>query len=176
MVKEATDDTSARAPSRAVAVFTPQVLDLLHERDEPATALEAEMSGPWRIVPLPDGGFGVARWGEPELGTEPYARFADRQLALLAAAGLACLARGGTFRVETDGGSSGYPLLREGEEVGLLRVFAADLAPVLDAFEGLLRSPDALARLLEAAGATALKRAGDLLGLRLVADQEPEAR
>lgn len=160
------DNGPARPPLR---VFTEEALERLRRTDEPPTAAEAELSGPWRVRELPGGdGFGVFRRGDEEAGDPPLGRFAGRHLALLAAAALPGLGRASGFRVGPEGGDAGYPLLREGVEVGALGVFLADLAPALDALEALLRSPPALALLLEAAGPTALERAGRELGLRLV--------
>ena len=157
---------ASRPPLR---VFPEEALERLRRADEPPTAAEAELSGPWRVRELPAGGdFGVFRRGDEEAGDPPLARFGGRHLALLAAAALPGLGRATGFRVGPEAGEAGYPLLREGIEVGALGVFLADLAPALDALEALLRSPPALALLLEAAGPTALERAGRELGLRLV--------
>lgn len=153
-------------------VFTEEALDCLRRGDEPPTAGEAELSGPWRVARLAGGGYGVFRRGDEEAGQPPLGRFAGRHLALLAAGALHGLGRGTTFRVGPEAREEGYPLLRQGVEVGSLAVFLADLAPALDAFDAMLRSPPALALLLEAAGPTALERAGRELGLRLVAAPE----
>lgn len=157
---------TARPPLR---VFTEEALERLRRADEPPTAAEAELSGPWRVHELREGGFGVFRHGDEEAGDPPLGRFAGRHLALLAAAALPGLGRASAYRVDPQGGEAGYPLVREGVEVGALGIFLADLAPALDALEALLRSPPALALLLEAAGPTALERAGRELGMRLVA-------
>lgn len=156
-------------PPPPLKVFTEEALDRLRQRDEPPTAGEAELSGPWRIVRLPDGDFGVFRRADEEAGDPPFCRFASRALALLATAALYGLGRGAVYRVAPEAGAIGFPLLREGSEAGALAVFLADLAPALDVLDALLRSPPALALLLEAAGPTALDRAGRELGLRLVA-------
>ncbi len=75
---------------------------------------------------------------------------------------------------ERDEPPTAYPLLRQGMEVGGLGISLAELAPALDTLETLLRSPASLALLLEAAGPTALARAGQALGLRLVAAEDVE--
>jgi hypothetical protein len=48
-------------PSNA---FTRSFLRRLGERDEPPAAGEADVAGPWRIVPIPGHGFGLLREGE----------------------------------------------------------------------------------------------------------------
>jgi len=157
------------APGRGgpLRVFTEEALRRLSDYDEPPTAAEAELSGPWRVERLGHA-FGVFQCGD-DAGDPPLGRFAARHLALLAAAALPGLGRASAFRVHPEAGEFGYPVLREGVEVGAVRIFLADLAPALDALETLLRSPAALAVLLEAAGPTALERAGRVLGQRLVA-------
>lgn len=160
------DPVSEPPPLR---VFTEEALERLRLDDEPPTAAEAELAGPWRIERLAAGGWGAFRRGDREAGRPPLGRFADRHLALLAAAVLPGLGRAGGFRVEPEAAEAGYPLRRDGIEIGSLEVFLADLAPALDVVDAFLRSPPALALLLEAAGPTALERAGRELGLRLVA-------
>ncbi|HYG65200.1 MAG TPA: hypothetical protein VEL74_21645, partial [Thermoanaerobaculia bacterium] len=64
--------------------FTPAFLGLLAERDEPPTAGDADVAGPWRIEPIPDHGFGLFRVGESlARGFAPTAVFPSRWLALL---------------------------------------------------------------------------------------------
>jgi len=155
-------------------VFTEEALERLRRWEEAPTAGEAELAGPWRVEPLAGGGFGVFRSGEFEAGEPPLGRFAGRHLALLAAAALPGVGRRPTYHVHPEAGPAGYPLVREGLEAGALGVFLADLAPALDALEAIVRAPAALALLLEAAGPTALERAGRALGLRLAAPPEAE--
>lgn len=161
--------SSAGATPSPLRVFTEEALERLRLSTEPSTAAEAELSGPWRVEPLAAGGWGIFRRGDLEAGRPPLGRFAERHLALLAAAVLPGLGRAGGFRVEPEAGAAGYPLRRDGVEVGALELFLADLMPALDAVDALMRSPPALALLLESAGPTALERAGRELGLRLVA-------
>lgn len=126
------------------------------------------MAGPWRAVrSARTGEYDVVRRGDLEAGIEPLARFSERQLALLAAAALPAVGRAPAFRVVPEMQDGRYPILREGEPGGSLSVFLTDLAPALDLLIAVMRSPAALALLLEAAGGTALERAGRELALRL---------
>lgn len=155
----------ARLPPQA---FTAEVLETIQRVSEPRTAAEAELAGPWWAVrSARQGEYDVVRRGDLEAGIEPLARFSERQLALLAAAALPAVGRAPAFRVVPEARDGRYPILREGEAVGSLDVFLADLAPALDLLIALMRSPAALALLLEAAGGTALQRAGRELALRL---------
>ena len=170
------DGPSATPPPSAppLRVFTEEALRQLREREEPPTAGEAELAGPWRVRRIAPGRFGVFRHGDQEAGEPPLGVFAERHLALLAAVAFPGLGRSPVFRVHPEAGGSGYPLLRDGVEVGTLAPFLADLAPALDALEAVIRSPGALALVLEAAGPTALELAGRALGLRLVSPAAEE--
>lgn len=149
-------------------VFTSEALERLRLRDEPPTAAEAELSGLWSVRRLGDEGwFGMFRLGEAERDEEPLLETRDHYLALLGAAALAVVTQGSKFRLDEQSRNGRFPLRREGEEVGSARVFLADICEVLDAFEAAIRSPSTLALILEAAGATALERAGRELGMRI---------
>src|SRR5829696_2656611 len=67
--------------------FTVDFLGRLAERDEPLTAGDADVAGPWRIEPVPQHGFGLFRMGESlTRGFAPAAVFPSRWLALVCAA------------------------------------------------------------------------------------------
>jgi hypothetical protein len=84
----------------------------------------------------------------------------DEPLVLLAGHGVPSSAGLGPegFAVEAGHG---------GEVVGCLELFDPNLIEALQVVEGLLRSPEALAVLLEAAGQVALERAGAILDERI---------
>src|SRR5688572_2382872 len=84
-------------------VFTPSFLEHLSERDEPPTAGEADVAGPWRVEEIAGGGFGVFRLGESAARDfRPYAVFTARPLALLAAALLPGTGRESAFRLHKE--------------------------------------------------------------------------
>jgi hypothetical protein len=145
-------------------VFTPSFLERLGERDEPPTAGEADVAGPWRVEEIP-GGFGVFRVSESAgRGFPPYAVFTARPLALLAAALLPGTGREAAFHLQKEAGPAGYTVTeRGGDEVGHLQLFDEKLIDTLNVLDALLRMPEALAGVLEAAGAVALERAGVIL-------------
>ncbi|HYG61703.1 MAG TPA: hypothetical protein VEL74_03910, partial [Thermoanaerobaculia bacterium] len=63
-------------PSVHPNVFTTRFLSRLAERDEPPTAGEADVAGPWRVEPVPVEGFGLFRIGESlDRGFAPVAVF-----------------------------------------------------------------------------------------------------
>src|SRR5829696_4556051 len=140
-------------------VFTTQFLCRLAERDEPPTAGDADVAGPWRTEPIPGHGFGLFRSGESlARGFAPVALFPSRWLALLAAAVLPGTGRDPLLRIDKQPDADGaYPLLLpglHGEEVaGRLRLFDEALVDALNVAIHLLQAPESLAWLLEAAGA-----------------------
>ena len=149
--------------------FSPSFLQRIGERDEPPPAGEADASGPWRVLELPGRGFGLFRTGEsPERGFRPAAVFRERWLALVAAAVLPGTGRDAAFRLRKDAGPDGFAVESpSGEVIGHLELFDERLLDGLRCGESLLRSPQSLADLLEAAGQVALERAGAILDVRV---------
>src|SRR5262245_50068304 len=97
------------APPSPSNAFSRLFLRRLDERDEPITSAEADMAGPWSVEPLPGRGFGLFRAGErPPRGFSPHAVFADRFLALLAAAVLPGLGREPLLHLAPDPDPDGY--------------------------------------------------------------------
>ena len=155
--------------------FTADFLDRLDESGEPDGAHEADVAGPWAVRPVPylgGTGFAVVRDWEGEgadAGDLPYAVFRRRDMALLAAAVLPATGRERLFRLETEADAHGFPLvgLRPLPAAGHLRDFDEALADALHLVAALVRSPVALAALLEAAGHVALAQAGRILYRRI---------
>jgi hypothetical protein len=145
--------------------FDETFLALFDQLDEPTTAAEAETAGPWSLLMMPDGRWGVFRRGQtPDRGDVPVAAFHRKEKALLAAAVLPGTGREPLYRLASEPDARGFPLASpSGETEGHLRLFDENLRDALHAAECLVRSPEALARLLEAAGAVALRETGRLL-------------
>ena len=160
--------TSAIHPN----AFTQPFLSRLAEQDEPPTAGDADMAGPWRIEPIPGHGFGLFRIGESlARGFASVAVFPSRWLALLMAAILPGTGRNPFFRIENDPDADGvYPLIlpspEGGEVVGRLQLFDEAAVDAMSVVAHLLQAPESLAYLLEAAGAVALERCGAILDER----------
>jgi hypothetical protein len=164
-------DRNTRSLPNAVS---PAFLSRFDDRDEPPTAHEAEVAGVATIHVIPGHGFCLYLPGErPELGHLPVACFFERWRALLAAAVLPGTGRDPAYRLRTEAGAEGFALIsgvdRDGapEVAGHLRLFDEGLASALSMADALLRSPDCLAFILEAAGKVALDRAGTILDARV---------
>jgi hypothetical protein len=160
--------------TRSSTAFPPAFLSRLDDRDEPPTAHEAEVAGAATIYEIAGRGFCLYLPGErPELGHLPVACFFARWRALLAAAVLPGSGRDPAYRLRSEAGAPGFALIygvdRDGnpEVAGHLRLFDEGLVSALSTADALLRSPECLAFLLEAAGKVALDRAGTILEARV---------
>jgi hypothetical protein len=145
--------------------FSPSFLELFNQQDEPPTAGEADVAGPWLVEPIPGLGFGLFRMGESlARGYRPAAVFPDRWLALLAAAVLPGSGRDALLHLEKEPDAKGYGVtLDDGEVAGHFELFDESLLDAMNVAVGLARSPQSLAYLLEAAGAAALEHCGAIL-------------
>jgi hypothetical protein len=154
--------------------FDAAFLARLEDQEGPPTASEAEFAGPWRVEPLPEaegGGFGLFQEGESLIRrARPFARFESVWTAELVAALLPGLARDASYRFREEKDARGWAIeSREawGAVVGHVSIFEPALIQALHVADGLMRSPVALARLLEACGKVALERAGVILAAGL---------
>jgi hypothetical protein len=150
--------------------FSPDFLKRISERDEPPTAAEADVAGPWHEEEIPGLGWGLFSAGTSHArGDRPYAVFTHRFTALLAAAVLPGTGREPAFRLHKEAGPEGYVVEsgHGGEIVGHLALFDESLVTALHVVESLLRSPVCLAALLEAGGQVTLERAGAVLDERV---------
>jgi hypothetical protein len=161
-------------PPSSPSIFSPEFLARLHSRDEVPTATEAELSGPWRFEPVPGrpGQVGVLRaWEDLAEGDPPRAVFDQEELAQLCAVALPLLGRDPSFHLGETSGEDGFPLAAiDGEQgpraCGALALYEPELATALHLLQGLVRSPSALAAVIEAAGPGALAQVGRILARR----------
>lgn len=154
-------DRSILLPTNA---FEETFLAAIDQVDEPVTAAEAEAAGPWVLLAMPGGEWGVFRRGQSAERDAPVASFRRRETALLAAAVLPGTGRDPRYRLALEPDARGYALtIPVGEEAGHTRLFDENLRDALHVAECLVRNPEALARLLEAAGGVALRETGRLL-------------
>jgi hypothetical protein len=161
--------------------FTASFLDRLAEGDEPPTAGDADVAGPWRIEALPSQGFGLFRLGESlSRGFAPVAVFPSRWLALLHAAVLPGTGRDPLLLLSKEPDAEGaYPLALAGGgdgegpgdgPVGLFQLFDEKSVDAMNVLIYLLQTPESLAYFLEAAGSVTLERCGAILDERMSAN------
>jgi hypothetical protein len=161
------------APS-SPSIFSPEFRAHLDERDEVSSSFASDRSGPWKTEPLPGrpGWAGVFRvWEDPALGDVPRAVFEQEEDARLCAVALPLLGREEPAWLGETVGEGGFPLTvidaERGPRVcGALAEYDPELAAGLHLLQGLVRSPVALAGVMEAAGPGALAQAGRILARR----------
>ena len=161
------DGTSVSEARSLPNAFTARFLARLGETDEPPTAGEAAVAGPWRIEPVVwrgGRGFGLFRLGQSR-GARPTAVCPSRWTALILAAVLPGTGRDPLLRLGKDPDAEGfYPVtLDTGEVVAHLDLFDDTLIEHANALVHLLQSPLSLANALEAGGAEALGCCGGIL-------------
>ncbi len=148
-------------------VFAPEFLEQAFEREPPPiTGPEAAWAGPWKVEPQ-GGSFYVVR----ESGGDPVVVTERRETALLLAAVLPVAGRDPLYWIERGEPEAEATLkAARGKDVvtaGRLRYEHRDIAESLNVAEYLLRSPTALALLLEAAPFETLEQAGAVLARRM---------
>ena len=150
--------------------FTAEYLELLAERDEPVTAAEADVAGPWHLEAHPSSGWAVLRQGESLESSQPVAIFSKKDAARLAAAVLPSTGRRSRYRLGKDPDELGYPVYDDAQVVGHFERFHEDLVVALNVVDALVSSPGDLAWLLDAAGGLALGHAGKIAVERVLPD------
>ena len=148
-------------------VFAPEFLEQAFEREPPPiTGPEAAWAGPWRVEPHGEE-FAVVR----KSSGEPVAVTERRETALLITAVLPATGRDQMYWLDRQG-KGGIALKtvrgRHGSvSAGRLHHEIRGLAEALSVAEHLLRSPTALAFLLEAAPFETLEQTGAVLARRM---------
>ena len=143
--------------------FAPAFLERFGRKEQPPS-VEADTAGPWRVEPV-DGGWGCFAEGE----AEPEAVFAEREMALLAAAAFPASGAAARFKL-LDRQRPPFPVAELGEPAGRVRWWRDELVTAMNHLGLLLHQPGSLAHLLEAAGAITLERVGKILESRVGED------
>jgi len=157
--------------------FTPAFLEHLDPEDDPPTATEALAEGPWTVVRVtapkipfaePNGPepWAVVREGERPEDEPPAATFVHLHPARLVTAAVPIVGRDGVYRLDREPDPRGFALRQDGRVVGHLSWHHQELVAALNHLDALARSPRALAAVIEAAGASALRRVGALVARR----------
>lgn len=166
-MRSLTEDHSPNEPRNPKPnAFDPEFLERFGQEDQPPST-EADTAGPWRVEPAP-GGWGVLAEGEDE----PEAVFAERELALLAAAALPASGAADRFHLENRPDRP-FPVRDHGQPAGSVRWWRDELISTMNHLAVLTRSPSCMAHLLEASGAMTLERTGRVLEHRIAARVDP---
>jgi hypothetical protein len=170
-------DRKQSTPLSPGNAFTPAFLDFLDPQDDPPTATEALAEGPWAVVRVtapkipfaePNGPepWAVVREGQRPEDEPPAATFIHLHPARLVTAAVPIAARDAVYRLDREPDPRGFALRQDGRVIGHLPWHHQELVVALNHLDALARSPRALAAVLEAAGASALRRVGALLAGR----------
>jgi hypothetical protein len=161
--------------AKPFSAITPEYLRFLAERDdEPRTAAEADLAGPWHIAPLSDGRHGLFRLGEdPRRGHPPFCTAQGEEEALLLAALLPGTGRDPLYRLQTEAAPEGFAIESDGEVVAHLSLFDPSVADTLHAFACALRSPVSFAYLIQAASGLALAHVDRILTAWAISTRKP---
>lgn len=164
----------SQSPAQPVTAFSPEYLVALRERDEPLTAADPDIVGPWRIWEREDMFHIFREWERFETGHQPVASFKHREDALLFITALRSCVRPMIFRVNNPGPlpPEGYRIERDGDFVGFLSTDRAELLAIAHALATVSRSPVDLSILLELAGSEVQEMAGEILGQSVLAEEE----
>ena len=159
------------------SIFAADFLDLLEASEEPPSLSEAEWSGEWKVVSLDRDRHLVLRSWEDPARDRPAAIFIERPIALQCAAVLPLEARPRLFLIQTVEPPANHLILvrdtylteapRDARPIGEVQTFSENQVLALHLAGCFARSPLALALLLEAAGPTAIRLAGEILYRRL---------
>ena len=155
-----------------LSVFTPAFLQRLDNRDRSGwTCAEAEYAGPWRVAERD--GLHCLIHASQRKGGPAVAEFLERETALLVAAVFPLLGRASPYGMSDTERHGGHGadlnaiLDARVEWIGWCRLLHQELPDALHIAERFLRSPEALANLLEAASHEVVDRAGAILAERL---------
>ncbi len=182
-VADGTSVSALTPPNAFAAAFLTQV----QAEEEPLTAAEADLAGPWKLEPLHPaagwpGAVAVLRlWESLDKGDVPEAVFLHQETGALCVALLSLLEREPLFHLHDQPAAAaplpgGFPIVamfgQQGPMVrGWLRRYHPEVTDGLHLLEGLVRSPFHLATVSDAAGGVALTHFGRLLAELLIAKQ-----
>jgi hypothetical protein len=158
--------------SAPATVFTPAFLERIRTLEDPPTARQAALSGPWEVEPVwsAEHGrqYGVSRRDEPlAKGGTVFGVFSSKDTALQTAAVLPAVGAPVTLHLNANGHRLGYALHDGPDFLGHLSRDEPRLLPHLHLARSLAADPDALAALLESVGPEALAMLGRVLHRRL---------
>ncbi|HBL28708.1 MAG TPA: hypothetical protein DD490_17880 [Acidobacteria bacterium] len=155
-------------PTDPINAFRGDYLDELHRQDEAFFSAEGESMGPWTVRLEEDGHALYRLWEGREHGDLPEAVFRFRDVALLFLAVWPTIGRDAVFQAG-ERSEQGFEVLGGPLTVGHLRSFSDELLHAAGVAGAIVRSPLALAALVEAAGPVVQEKVGQILARRLAA-------
>jgi hypothetical protein len=159
------------SPRSIPNIFSPAFLTHLREQEESLTAGEAELAGPWKYEAVPGrpGAVAVLRvWEDLDRGDAPEGVFWQVETARLLALALPLLGREPRFHLSETESAEGFAVAavygeQGSQTAGWLRHCEPRTVETLHVLEGILRTPAALATLLEVSGPGTIEQVGAIL-------------
>lgn len=172
-------DTAFSPSEGPYNAFSPTFLERFGQNDEPASAAEADLDGPWEVRRSfsPSRGERFAIWRTrdgADRGDAAAGEFREEATALLACALRPLVGQDPLYILSSRRERDGFPIFRSGEPCGSIQLFEESWIFSLNLVERFVRSPEALAMLLEAAGPLACERAGRILHDRVLTRESSE--
>ncbi len=161
--------------SKPLSAFSERYLAALRERDEPPSASDGDVVGPWRVREHGDRFCLFREWESFETGHTPVAEFTNREDALVFASALRAIAGPPAYRVRTSSapGAGGCEIERDGEMVGRFAYRREELLVAAHVLVFLTRCPADMAMLLELSGSQVQEMAGEILGQEILGEGGP---
>jgi hypothetical protein len=147
--------------------FKEEYLNVLQQKDETVASAELELAGPWRVERDGERFLLFREWEGLEHGDQPEATSQDVELVALLQLALPALARPQLLRLGEWEEPRGHQLLADGAPVAHMRRYAPEALAAVHVLASVIRSPKALATLLELAGPTGQEMTGQLLVRRV---------
>jgi hypothetical protein len=163
--------------TKPLNAFSPEYLAVLRERDEPPSATDGDVVGPWTLREQ-GGKFYIFReWQGFETGHLPLAEFSNREDGLLFLTALRAIAAEPAFRVRDPaaGGGDGCEVEREGVKVARFPYRREEWLVAAHVLVFLTRSPADLAMLKEISGSQVQEMAGEILAQEILGGRDAEA-
>jgi len=163
--------------SKPLNAFSDEYLAALREKDEPPSAADGDLVGPWRVREQGEKFYIFREWESFETGHTPVAELANRDDALIFVTALRAIAGPASYRVRNPSapGSEGCDVEREGEVVAHFPYRREEWLVAAHVLVYLTRSPADLAMLLETSGSQVQEMAGEILGQEVLGETGAEA-
>ena len=139
---------------KPLTAFSEEYLAALREKDEPPSAPDGDVVGPWVVREHGDKFCLFREWESFEAGHTPMAEFTNREDALIFVAALRAIAAPPAYRVRTPSspGSASCEVEKEGEVVGRFAYRREELLVAAHVLVRLTAAPADMAMLLDLSG------------------------
>lgn len=163
-------------PSKPLNAFSPEYLAALRKKDEPVTAADADVTGPWTLREHESKFYIFREWESFETGHAPQAEFTTREEGLLFVTALRAIAADPVLHVREPAapGAPACEVEQAGRVMARLAYRREEWLVAAQVLMFLARSPADLALLFEVAGSQMQEMAGEILALEVLGEDGPQ--